>query len=170
MMQDDDSRSLFSAACPMYSRCMWQVTLMLAGLLCAAMPALAQVTVDLHALDALPGAKPPGPEARPRRPPPKRPAASAKLNLPTSPQQPPAPEPSTSAANQAPSAQQSGTPPQVVPAPPAATLPEAAPPVIALAPVPPPPPAAQAAPPPPPPISDTATSAASAAGAGLRVT
>ena len=44
-------------------------------------------------------------------------------------------------------------------------------PTVALAPVPPPPPAAQPAqPPPPPPISDTATSAATATGAGLRVT
>jgi outer membrane protein OmpA-like peptidoglycan-associated protein len=153
----------------MYSRRMWQVTLLLAGLLCAAVPALAQVTVDLHALDALPGAKSPGPEARPRRPPPKpgqRPATSATLNKP-SPQQPAAPStpvPPTATATQAPTA------PQAVPAPPAATLPEAAPPVIALAPVAPPPPAAQAPPPPPPPISDTAASAASAVGAGLRVT
>ncbi len=157
----------------MYSRHMWQVTLMLAGLLCAAMPALAQVTVDLHALDALPGAKSPGPEARPRRAPPKpaqRPAASAKLNTPSSPQQAPAPESPTAAATQTPAAPQPVPAPQAAPTPPAATLPEAPPPIIALAPVPPPPPAAQAPPPPPPPISDTATSAASAAGAGLRVT
>src|SRR4051794_15730719 len=32
------------------------------GLLCSAAPALAQVTVDLHALDGLPGAKPAGKE------------------------------------------------------------------------------------------------------------
>jgi outer membrane protein OmpA-like peptidoglycan-associated protein len=152
----------------MYSRRMWHVTLMLAGLLCAAVPALAQVTVDLHALDALPGAKSRPPEARAHRTPPKPgqpPPGSARLNK-TSPRQPaatPVPEPATAAASRTPAA------PPPVPAPPAATLPEAAPPVIALAPVP-PPPAAQPAPPPPPPISDTATSAAHAAGAGLRVT
>jgi outer membrane protein OmpA-like peptidoglycan-associated protein len=155
----------------MYPRRMWQVTLLLAGLLCAAAPALAQVTVDLHALDALPGAKAPAPEVRPRRAPPKpasQPSASAKLTKP-SPQQPaatPAPESSTAAATPAPAAPQ-GVP---APTPPAATLPVAPPPVIALAPVAPPPPAAQAPPPPPPPISDTAASAASAVGAGLRVT
>lgn len=148
---------------------MWQVTLLLIGLLCAAAPALAQVTVDLHALDALPGAKSPAPEGRQRRtsPKPTQPP-SARLNKPA-PQQPtaaPAPEPSTAAAIPAPATPQ----PAPAPAPPAATLPEAAPPVIALAPVAPPPPPAQAAPPPPPPISDTATTAASAVGSGLRVT
>lgn len=154
----------------MYSHRMWQVTLLLAGLLCAAAPALAQVTVDLHALDALPGVKSPAPEARPRRVPPKpaqQPSASARLKKP-SPQQSaatPEPEPSTAASTPAPAAPQ-GVP---VPAPPAATLPEAAPPVIALAPIV-PPPAAQAPPPPPPPISDTAASSAKAVGAGLRVT
>lgn len=148
---------------------MRQVSLMLAGLLCAAAPALAQVTVDLHALDALPGARPPAQEAPPRRALPKpasRPLASSRPNKPA-PRQPaatPAPEPSTTTATQAPTA------PQAVPVPPAATLPAAPPPTIALAPVPPPPPAAQAAPPPPPPISDTAASAANATGAGLRVT
>jgi outer membrane protein OmpA-like peptidoglycan-associated protein len=152
----------------MYSRRMWQVTLLLAGLLCAVVPALAQVTVDLHALDALPGAKSPAPDARPRRPPPKpaqRPATSATLNKPSiqQPAAPPTPVPSTATATQAPTA------PQAAPAPPPATLPEAAPPVIALAPVA-PPPAAQAPPPPPPPISDTAASSAKAVGAGLRVT
>ena len=155
----------------MYCYCMRQPFLLLAGLACASVPAHAQVTVDLHALDALPGAKPPAPDARPRRAPPKpaqRPAASATLNKPSA--QPPTATPapasstelSTTGATQQPA-------PQATPAPPAATLPAAAPPVIALAPVPPPPPA-QAPPPPPPPISDTATSAASAAGAGLRVT
>jgi outer membrane protein OmpA-like peptidoglycan-associated protein len=160
----------------MYSRRMWQVTLLLAGLLCTAASALAQVTIDLHALDALPGAKPPAPEARPRRAPPKPaqpPSATAKLSK-SSPERPaPAPEPSAAAATQAPPAPQASPAaapqPAPAPAPPAATLPEAAPPVIALAPVP-PPPAVQAPPPPPPPISDTATSAATAAGTGLRVT
>jgi outer membrane protein OmpA-like peptidoglycan-associated protein len=146
---------------------MWQVTLLLVGLLCAAAPALAQVTVDLHALDALPGAKSATPEARPRRTPPKpTQPPSARLNKPV-PEQPtaaPAPVPSTAAAIPAPAT------PRPAPAPPAATLPEAAPPVIALAPVAPPPLPAQAAPPPPPPISDTATTAASAVGSGLRVT
>ena len=57
------------------------------------------------------------------------------------------------------------------PQPPPATLPTAPPDTVALVPVPPPPAATQpAAPPPPPPISDSAASAATATGAGLRVT
>ena len=56
------------------------------------------------------------------------------------------------------------------PAPPAATLPTAPPATVALAPIVPPPEPAQAAPAPAPPISDSATSAATATGHGLRVT
>jgi outer membrane protein OmpA-like peptidoglycan-associated protein len=44
------------------------------------------------------------------------------------------------------------------------------PPTIALAPIAPPPATAPAAPPPPPPVADSATSAATATGTGLRVT
>jgi outer membrane protein OmpA-like peptidoglycan-associated protein len=142
---------------------MRQLSILLAGLLFAA-PALAQVTVDLHALDALPGAKPPAPKAPARKTPPKpapRPQASTQPDTP-SPQEPAA---STGAAAQPP-----GTPPGTSQAAPPPSLPAAPPPTIALAPVPQPPPADHAAPPPPPPISDTSTSAANAAGAGLQVT
>lgn len=156
--------------------------LLLTGLLCAAAPALAQVTVDLHALDALPGAKPaaPQPPAHRTRPQPApHPLAAAKSKKPANGQAgaspvpapaaapaasptPSAPTPASAAANPAPSA---ATPP-----PPAATLPTAPPSSVALAPIAPPPPPAQATPPPPPPISDTANSSASQSGGGLRVT
>jgi outer membrane protein OmpA-like peptidoglycan-associated protein len=142
--------------------------LLFAGLLCSAAPALAQVTVDLHALDALPGAKPPGKATPTRRPPSKpapRPSAATEPQRPA-PQQPatPASDPSATAA------QEASASPRAAAGPPAATLPGSPPPNVALAPVAPPPPANQAPPPPPPPISDTATGAASAKGAGLRVT
>jgi outer membrane protein OmpA-like peptidoglycan-associated protein len=52
---------------------------------------------------------------------------------------------------------------------PAATLPDAAPATVAIAPIA-PPPATETPAPPPPPISETAKSAASATGEGLRVT
>jgi outer membrane protein OmpA-like peptidoglycan-associated protein len=164
---------LFPGAAPMYSRRMWQAALLLAGLLCAATPGLAQVTVDLHALDGLPGAKPPAPEARPHRPPAKpaqRPVPSAALDKP-SPQPSPAPQPAPSPATQ-PSTATATQPPtgQPAPEPPAATLPTQVPPTVALAPIPPPPTVEAAPPPPPPPISDTATGEASANGTGLRVT
>ena len=168
----------------MYSHSMWQRTLLLAGLVCAAGPALAQVTVDLHALDALPGAKSPSAEARPRRAAPKpapRPAPAAALNK-ASPEQPPGastPEPSRT-TTPAPAAPQTATTtlppaatqgtPQTAPTPPAATLPTETPPTAAIAPVAPPPTTEAAPPPPPPPISDTATGEASAIGTGLRVT
>jgi outer membrane protein OmpA-like peptidoglycan-associated protein len=136
---------------------MRQPSFLLAGVLCAAMPASAQVTVDLHALDALrpvqkaPSRRAPAKPAKPAQ----QPLASTQPNKP-SPQEPVA---STGAAA-----------PQETPAPSPPPLPAAPPPTIALAPVPEPPPSVQAPPPPPPPISDTSTSAASATGAGLRVT
>jgi len=136
---------------------MRQVCFLLTGLLCAASPALAQVTIDLHALDALPGVRPPSRQAPVRRPAVKHaphPLASARPNE--------TPPPAATATMQAPNS--------ATPAPPAATLPESAPPTVAMAPVAPPPPAPQAPPPPPPPISDTATSAATSTGTGLRVT
>jgi outer membrane protein OmpA-like peptidoglycan-associated protein len=169
----------------MYSRRMWQRTLLLAGLLCAAAPALAQVMVDLHALDALPGAKSPSTETHPHRAAPKptpRPSSAAALNK-ASPQQPSGPSTpeSAKATTPAPSAPQTATtaqpptatpttPSPTTPSPPAATLPTETPPTAALAPLAPPPTVEAAPPPPPPPISDTATSAASATGNGLRVT
>jgi outer membrane protein OmpA-like peptidoglycan-associated protein len=138
---------------------MRQFCLALTALLGIAAPALAQVTVDLHALDALPGAKPAAKgqaahKAAPR--PDQRRTAAVKPK-----------EPSSQPAAEAPAA----TPTvQTSPAPPPATLPTAPPPTVALAPAAPPPPTDQAAPPPPPPISDSATTAATKVGAGLRVT
>jgi outer membrane protein OmpA-like peptidoglycan-associated protein len=130
--------------------------LALMALLGIAAPALAQVTVDLHALDALPGAKPPakGQAAHKAAPKPdQRRTAAVKPK-----------EPSPQPATEAPAA----TPPVATASPPA-TLPTAPPPTVALAPTA-PPPAAQAAPPPPPPISDSAATATTKVGAGLRVT
>ena len=136
------------------------------GLLCAAAPAAAQVTVDLHALDALPGAKPatPAPPAHKAvvKPAPKR-LAVTKPSKPAPAQATEAPAAAAPVATAAPS---ETTP--AAPAPPAATLPTAPPATVALAPIAPPP--SQAPPPAPPPISDAATSAATATGTGLRVT
>jgi outer membrane protein OmpA-like peptidoglycan-associated protein len=156
-MKDDGGVLCHLTSIPGNLTHMRQACLLLTGLLCAASPALAQVTVDLHALDALPGVRPPSRETPVRRPgvkPAQRPLASGRPNQ--------TPAPAATAATQSPA--------PATPAPPAATLPDAAPPTIALAPVAPPPPAPQAAPPPPPPISDTAASAATSTGAGLRVT
>jgi outer membrane protein OmpA-like peptidoglycan-associated protein len=142
--------------------------LLLTALLCASAPAQAQVTVDLQALDALPGAKP---AARPQPPPraghrriagtrnPARPPPS-----PAATEQPGSPPPAAAASIAAPAA----NPPP--PAPPPATLPVAPPATVALAPIPPPPTVEPVAPPPPPPVSDDAASAATSTGAGLRVT
>jgi len=143
---------------------MRRVLFLLAVLCGASAPALAQVTVDLRALDALPGTSSPTPErsqplptlkrittARPR----KSPSEEAIATPP-----PPAPPPPNPAATQ--------TPGQA--APPPATLPTAPPPVVALAPIVQPQPSTPAAPPPPPQISPTAASTAAPTGAGLRVT
>jgi outer membrane protein OmpA-like peptidoglycan-associated protein len=146
---------------------MRQFCLVLTALLGTAAPAMAQVTVDLHALDALPNASPAAPEhavrkAVPRSTPrrvavvkPRKPPAHATAETPTT-------APQVTVA----------TPPAAAPAtqaPPAATLPTAPPATIALAPVPPPPPAAEPEPPPPP-ISDVSTSTATTTQKGLRVT
>jgi outer membrane protein OmpA-like peptidoglycan-associated protein len=145
---------------------MRQIRLLLPLLLIAANPAFAQVTVDLHALDVLPGARPATREPPARRAAPR--PAPRPLAAKTS--KPPTPAASaTPAPTAAPTA--SATPPATAtPQPPAATLPTTAPPSIALAPIA-PPSAAPAAPPPPPPISDSASSAATTTGAdSLRVT
>jgi outer membrane protein OmpA-like peptidoglycan-associated protein len=136
-----------------------------------AVPALAQVTVDLHALDALPGAKPAGKEHAVQHPTPK-PAQRRVASKPTPPPEPttetPAATPSVATASPAPTtAPATATPATVTPPP--ATLPTAPPPTVALAPVTPPPQVAQAAPPPPP-ITDSAASEATNTGSGLRVT
>lgn len=150
---------------------MRQLCLVLTALLGTAASAVAQVTVDLHALDALPGARPahPAPHAhRSETRPPRRVSE-------TKPKQPsPTPEKEVSAPAAAPAvaAAQPAAPPAATPAspsPPAATLPTATPPTIALAPVAPPPPTEQG-PPPPPPISDNAATTATSTSGGLRVT
>lgn len=107
----------------------------------AASPALAQVTVDLHALQALPDR----PEAtpRPRSAPPnlvRVPSTTAKLTAPAS------------------------------PATPAPAIPQAEPDTAVINPVTPPEPAAGAPPPPPPPVSETAATKAAPTTAGLRLT
>lgn len=143
---------------------MRRVLFLLAVLFGASAPALAQVTVDLRALDALPGTNSSTAQRRQPLPAPKRVTTAKPRNphpeeaIATPP--PPAPPPPNPAASQPPA--QAAAPP--------ATLPTAPPPVVALAPIVTPPPTTPAAPPPPPPISPTASSAAAPSGAGLRVT
>lgn len=130
-------------------------TLLLTGILLAlTAPAFAQVTVDLHALDALP-ARPMPPVVRPTVRPPA--PARAVVAVPT----PPAPLPPSPASAAA-------TP--AVPAPPTATLPAAPPAVAAIAPVPAPPTQATAPQPPPPPVVASAATAATKVPAGLQLT
>lgn len=164
---------------------MRQAALLLAVLLCPVAPALAQVTVDLHALDALPGAGPPEAERAPARHPPakavNRPRVIARKTTPAPPGQqatalptpPPLPAATATVAPAVPVPATTPTvavePPHETPAPPPATLPTAPPAIVALAPIPPPPPP-EAAPTPPPPVSDTAASAATTIAGGLRVT
>lgn len=147
---------------------MRQACLLLTALLCAAGPTQAQVTVDLQALDAVPGARSAArqPAARKPTPRPRRIAAARPSKY--APRQvtgTPAIVPQTATVSPPPTAT-----PAPQPAPPPATLPTAPPADVAMVPVAPPPPAVQAAAPPPPPISDSATSAATTTGTGLRVT
>jgi outer membrane protein OmpA-like peptidoglycan-associated protein len=111
--------------------------------LSAASPALAQVTVDLHALQALPDR----PEAtpRPRAAPPnlvRVPNTTAKLAAPASPATPAVPP----------------------------AIPQAEPDTAVVNPIPAPEPPAGAPPPPPPPVSETAATKAAPTNAGLRLT
>jgi outer membrane protein OmpA-like peptidoglycan-associated protein len=154
---------------------MRQAALLLAVLLYPAASALAQVTVDLHALDALPGARAPAAKHAPVR----RQAAKPAAKTPATASRPtPAPAPQSTASATAPlpapaTGATAAEAPRVTapPPPPAATLPIAPPASVALAPLmPPPPPPVAPSPPPPPPISDSATGAATAIGNGLRVT
>jgi outer membrane protein OmpA-like peptidoglycan-associated protein len=179
---DDGLRHCHHAALLGILTHMRRTCILLTGLLCAAAPAQAQVTVDLHALDALPGGKPATESSPQHQPPPKR----ASKRLTAARQRKPLPAQATAAARAPQSATPAATtaatpaaaPPATTvpntaaptPAPPAATLPTAPPATVALAPIVPPPEPAQAAPAPAPPISDSATSAATATGHGLRVT
>lgn len=147
---------------------------LLSALLGASAPAFAQVTVDLHALDALPGSHPakqaPARHAAPAR----RPAhklSSAKPHTPPPEQAtvtPPAATPATPSAPSAPTtAPVTGQLPPT--SPPTVTLPPAPPPTVALAPIP-LPSGPEPAPPPTPPVSTTSASAATPSTAGLQVT
>jgi outer membrane protein OmpA-like peptidoglycan-associated protein len=132
-----------------------------AVLLTAATPGLAQVTVDLHALQALPNN--PGP-SRPSRPEPPRAAAPRKSAAPSA-------EAST-APSAAPSAQAAAKPavPPPTQAAPQPALPESVPTTAAIAPIPPAPPPPGSAPPAPPPVTDKSATVANATTAGLRLT
>jgi outer membrane protein OmpA-like peptidoglycan-associated protein len=108
----------------------------------AATPVFAQVTVDLHALQALPERPTAGQPARPRpQAVPNGPAVVTRV----------APAPVVSPA------------PQPV-------LPEAVPQTASINPIAPPEPPAGSAPPPPPPVSETAATKAAPTTAGLRLT
>jgi len=147
---------------------MRQVCLLLTALLCAAGPTQAQVTVDLQALDAVPGARSAARQSAERKstPRPRRIAAARpSKHAPRQVTETPAIVPQTATVSPPATAT-----PAPQPAPPPATLPTAPPADVAMVPVAPPPPAAQPAAPPPPPISDSATSAATTTGTGLRVT
>jgi outer membrane protein OmpA-like peptidoglycan-associated protein len=143
---------------------MRQACLLFTVLLCAAMPAAAQITVDLQALDALKGARPATRQPAPHRTAQRRnPTGQITTAKPGKPQQEPATTTPAPTSSPPVAASAPATPPP-------ATLPNAPPSTVALAPIAPPPPPVQAAPPPPPPISDDAVSAAAATGTGLRVT
>lgn len=121
-------------------------------LLTAATPVLAQVTVDLHALEALP--EQPSAARQPRTAP-----------------YAPAPNRSAVATREVPAAARPA-PPSVAPATPAAprpAMPENVPDTATIAPIAPPTPSAGAQPPPPP-VSDTAKTSAEATTLGLRLT
>lgn len=142
---------------------MRRIWLLLPLLTCASATSFAQVTVDLHALDTLPGsnARPPKPHQRlpePRRVTTAKPKAQA-------PEQATAAPPVATATPAAPN-----QPAATAATPPPANLPTAPPPNVALAPIAPPTPASAAAPPPPPPISKSAVSAATSSASGLQVT
>lgn len=143
---------------------------LLIALLEASPPAFAQVTVDLHALDALPGGHtathaPPKHTAPARRPARKQRAAKSGTS---SPQQATTAPPGGTAAGPS-AAAPPGAAPVTGQSPPTVTLPQAPPPTVALAPIP-LPSGPEPAPPPTPPVSATSTSAAVPSTGGLQVT
>jgi outer membrane protein OmpA-like peptidoglycan-associated protein len=141
----------------------------------AASPAFAQVTVDLHALDALPH-RPSAPRPALRRP--RAPRRVEALARPAGPLPRPAPvvspaSPSTepAAPSTAPAAPSTApAAPSTTPAAPAATLPAAPPSVASIPPVSPPPAPASAGPPPAPPVVAAAKTVAAKIPAGLQLT
>jgi outer membrane protein OmpA-like peptidoglycan-associated protein len=156
--------------------------LLSAVLLTAATPAFAQVTVDLHALQALPDHPAPAdrqgeyqasaehqasrashlPRAEPASITPNRPTVATREAPAASP--PAASPPAASPPAASPPAASLGAPPATKP-----VIPESVPATASIAPVTPqaPPPGAQ--PPPPPPVSDKSTTAAAPISSGLRL-
>jgi outer membrane protein OmpA-like peptidoglycan-associated protein len=134
----------------------------------AATPVVAQVTVDLHALQALPDRAAP---ARPTRQPPPQPPPQTVTRTPeVAVRETPAPtsaQPPTS-LQPAPSNQPATSAQPETPARPA--MPGTAPDIAAITPIAPSPPSAGSPPPPPPPVSDKAATSAAATTAGLRLT
>lgn len=144
-------------------RCIRFLPVLSAVLLTASPPAVAQVTVDLRALQALPPRTTPSPNLSPS-------PAPAPLTRYVAPQPRPAAPPEA-----APGSVATAAPPTVLPpvAPAAGTpvarpaLPDSTPAVASIPPV--PPTAEATAPPPPPPVSDKATTKAEPVGQGLRL-
>ena len=164
--------------------------LLLTGfLLMMPLAAHAQVTIDLRALDALPGGASGGAPSPPRLPPhvvlrtvPPGPATTAALPIPPStphgpppisgPGNPPGMPPTTAQTPGQAVGQTTGPTPPATPAPPTpppATLPTGAPAIASLAPIPPPAVPTTAAPPAPPPITATAGTIAAPESTGLRL-
>jgi outer membrane protein OmpA-like peptidoglycan-associated protein len=155
---------------------MGRLPILTAVFLTAATPVFAQVTVDLHALQALPE-RPPANRA-PRPAPPvavSRPTVTAREAAPAAPSQN-APSQTAPSQNAAP---QNATPASPAPtsAPPASAtapapqpaLPETVPEIAAINPIAPPEPPSGSAQPPPPPVSAKAETKAAPTTAGLRL-
>ena len=131
--------------------------------------AFAQVTVDLHALQALPDHPAP---SRPARAAPRPVSPAASTPAPASPS--PSPSPSAAAPGSAPAtgpatAAKAASPPAATPDAPQPALPESVPDTASINPVAPAAPPAGAAPPPPPPVSDKAATTVEATTVGLRL-
>ena len=173
------------------------LTTLSAVLLTAVSPALAQVTVDLHALQALPEHRTGAPEQRtatraqrgaPYAPPPalatrtqpSREAPQASQETPQASQEapggsrptPPASREVPMATRESPSSAPTTSRGAPLPAPPAPqpNIPESVPETATINPIAPPQPPAGAPPPAPPPVSDKAATTAAATPAGLRLT
>jgi outer membrane protein OmpA-like peptidoglycan-associated protein len=127
--------------------------------LTAATPGFAQVTVDLHALQALP--ERPGP-SRPSRPTvtvaPNRPAVVMRE------------APATNPAAPAPAASRPAAPAPAAPQAAQPAMPQSVPDTASITPIAPAPPPPGAQPPAPPPVSDKSTTTVAATTAGLRLT
>ena len=125
--------------------------ILIAGFLTAATPVIAQVTVDLHALEALPNRSAEIQASRPRaQAAPGAPVVVTRVT-PVTPSPEPAPQPGPTSTPQP-------------------AMPEAVPQTASINPIAPPEPPAAASPPPPPPVSDTSTTKAAPTTAGLRLT